>query len=495
MSRQHFAIGNEKGFALIYMAGTLTLLLLFAGLAVDAGRAYIVKAQLSKAVDGAALGAARMLNSGDPRGEAARIFAANFPSGYMGTAAADPTAAGNFYAIRTDVTAGINIVTITATTALPTTFMRLAKLDTVTISSSGEAQRRLVDLSLVLDVSSSIGSKWGAVRDASRAFINSFDRNGDRVALITYSDGARVLDPMPSSRGFNKTKLMADVPSSLPGGSTAMVEGLYRGWDEVRAVPRGQQSGLRVIVLFTDGASNSVPGVYPGSSAGRGLRTWDFPDNGPDPDNQTHSSPQINGLFDTETGVASGGLPGTAYAWNCSRGKTLALILSSCVQSGGSPAGTAQYLPPTSRHTHFRSSGIPTTFPLQVNYLKVNGVTQSSRRGLENVNATGQFPAHVININNAARNLVEIIANAARADTGGDYPIRIYSIGMGELVRYELGSLQETSESILKRVANDKTSPDFNGAQLEGKYYFAPTAADLGPAFQQLQSQIIRLSK
>jgi hypothetical protein len=295
---------------------------------------------------------------------------------------------------------------------------------------------------------------------------------------------------MPASRGFNKTKVMADIPNTLPGGSTAMVEGFYRGWDEVRAVPQGQQSGLRVIVLFTDGASNSVPGIYPGSSSARGLRSWDYPDNGADPDNQTHANPQINGLFDTETGVASGGLPGTAYAWNCSRNKTLSQILASCVQ----PA--AQHLPTSSRHTHFRSSGIPTSFPLQSSSLKINGVTQSSRRGLENFNPTNsQYPAHVININNAARNLVEIISDAARNDAGGDYKIRIYTIGMGELVRYDLGTLQETSESILKRVANDKTSPDFNTTQLEGKYYYAKTEADVGPAFQQLQSQIIRLSK
>jgi Flp pilus assembly protein TadG len=490
MSRQHFRISNEKGFALIYTAGTLTLMLLFTGLAIDAGRAYVVKAQLSKAVDGAALGAARMLNSGDPRGEAARIFTANFPSGYLGTAAGDPTGAGNFYALSTDVPAGVNIVTITATATLPTTFMKLAKLNTVTIASTGEAQRRMVDLSLVLDVSSSIGSRWGAVRDASRQFINSFDKNGDRVALITYSDGARVLDQMPSSRGFNKAKLISDVPETLPNGSTAMVEGLYRGWDEVRAVPRGQQSGLRVIVLFTDGASNSVPAIYPGSSAARGLRTWDFPDNGPDPDNQTHLNPQINGLFDTETGAISGSVPPTHYRWDCSKNKTLAQILASCVQPN------VQYLPTSSRHTHFRSSGIPTSFPLQSSALKVNGVAQSSRRGLLNLNTTNnQYPAHVININNAARNLVEIIANAARADSGGDYPIRIYAIGMGALVQYDLGSLEETSESILKRVANDKTSPDFISTQLEGKYYFAATAADVGPAFQQLQSQIIRLSK
>jgi hypothetical protein len=48
---------------------------------------------------------------------------------------------------------------------------------------------------------------------------------------------------------------------------------------------------------------------------------------------------------------------------------------------------------------------------------------------------------------------------------------------------------------VLKRIANDKTSPDYNTGQLEGKYYYAQTAADLGPVFQQLQAQIIRLSK
>jgi Flp pilus assembly protein TadG len=157
MTTQRFDITSEKGFALIYMAGILTVLLLFAGLAVDAGRAYVVKAQLTKAVDGAALGAARMLNSGDPRGEAEQIFKANFPAGYMGTTGSDPTAAGNFFSVSTIPASGVNVVTVTAATTLPTTFMSLANFNEMRISSMGEAQRRMVDLSLVLDVSSSIG--------------------------------------------------------------------------------------------------------------------------------------------------------------------------------------------------------------------------------------------------------------------------------------------------------------------------------------------------
>ena len=66
------------------MAVFLTVLLIFVGLAVDTGRAYVVQAQLSKAVDGAALGAARMLNSGDPRQEAVDHLSGELPHGWMG---------------------------------------------------------------------------------------------------------------------------------------------------------------------------------------------------------------------------------------------------------------------------------------------------------------------------------------------------------------------------------------------------------------------------
>ena len=195
---------GEEGIALIHMAVFLTLLLLFVGLAVDTGRAYVVKAQLTKAVDGAALGAARMLNSGDPRGEAARIFRANFPTGYLGTdMVTDPAADPAFFDIDTVPETGANVVTVTASARLPTTFMRLGDFTDVTITSSGEATRRMVDLSLVLDVSGSIGSQWPAVRDAARSFIDAFDEDADRFALVTYSDGARVRSAMPATRGFD----------------------------------------------------------------------------------------------------------------------------------------------------------------------------------------------------------------------------------------------------------------------------------------------------
>jgi len=471
---------NERGFTLAYLAVTLTGLVLFSGLAIDSGRAYAVKAQLTKAVDGAALGAARTLNNGDPQGEAVRIFKANFPPGFMGTSPSDdPTAASNFFHLVTNSQSGVNTVTVQASAVMPTTFMRLGHFDNVTVSSLGEATRRMVDLSLVLDVSSSIGPQWGAVRDAARTFIQAFDQNNDRIALLTFSDGAKVIDAMPASRGFNKSQVVSDVPNGLPGGSTAMVEGMYRAWDELRSVPAGTQSGVRVIVLFTDGASNSVPGFFDSATVAKGLRTFDFPQNPGDTNGQTWNSPQTAGLFDTGTGVANP-VFGIAGPWNCH-----------CIATGLPPS--AQWLPALSAHTHHRSSGIPTAFPLVSTTLKVDGAAQNVQRPLRDLSA-GKYPSQVWNINNAARNLVEIVADAARNDNG-DYKIRVYTIGMGQLVRLALGTRPETSESMLKRIANDSSSPDFNSAQLEGKYFYAETAADVGPAFQGIQNQILRLSK
>jgi len=478
---------SERGIALAYTAVLLAVLLIFTGLAVDSGRAYVVKAQLTKAVDGAALAAARNLNSGNPRQEAVNIFKANYPGGFMGTTSVtDPASDPGFFTLTTDATTGINTVRVTAQTVMPTTFMQLAQFQQVTVSATGEATRRMVDLSLVLDGSSSIGAKWPTVRDAARSFIQSFDGAHDRVALLTFGNGVSVLDPMPSGRGFNKTQVINDVPSTLPNGSTNMVEGLYRAWDELRSVPSGTQSGLRIIVLFTDGCSNSVPGSYDAAAGqGRALRTWDFPDRG-DPEGQTHNDPHIDGLYPTNATNSSGtpAVLATPSNWN-----------NTCAVSG-SCIPTVAYLPVTSWHAYHRSSGIPNQFPLMVNTLTVNRTAQNVWRPLRNFNAaTGRYPAEVYNINNAARNLVEIISNEARNDVGGDYKIRIYTIGMGNLVRLLLGTKSEMSEDILKRMANDKTSLDFNSNQLEGRYFFAQTEADVAPAFQGIQNQILRLSK
>ncbi len=197
MNRHTQRVSSEEGFVLFYMAVFLTLLLICVGLAVDTGRAYVVQAQLSKAVDGAALGAARMLNSGNPRQEAANIYRANFPNGWMGTTSSTSPSEAGFFTMTTDATTGVNVVNVRATAIVPTTFMRLANKTELQVNALGEATRRMVDLSLVMDVSSSIGWRWPYVRDAARHFVDAFDQSNDRVSLVFFGNGARVVDAMP----------------------------------------------------------------------------------------------------------------------------------------------------------------------------------------------------------------------------------------------------------------------------------------------------------
>ena len=65
----------------------------------------------------------------------------------------------------------------------------------------------------------------------------------------------------------------------------------------------------------------------------------------------------------------------------------------------------------------------------------------------------------------------------------------------GQQLKLPSGSASETGEDILKRIANDPSSPDFRSSQSEGKYYFAGDASKLNAAFQQIRNQILRLSQ
>ena len=58
--------------------------------------------------------------------------------------------------------------------------------------------------------------------------------------------------------------------------------------------------------------------------------------------------------------------------------------------------------------------------------------------------------------------------------------------------RHAAGDVGETCSSASRTTSRRRTR---NAAQLEGKYYFAATPDDVGPAFAALQNQIIRLTK
>ena len=183
-----------------------------------------------------------------------------------------------------------------------------------------------------------------------------------------------------------------------------MVEGLYRGWDELRTVPAGQQSGLRVIVLFTDGASNSVPAIWTAAGHRDRAAHVGLPAELPAPDGQT-IRPDDHGLL-RRTGPAALELARHPDDQRPQRHV-----------HADDHAGDAVHYCRRELHHASPQLGIPTTFPL------VDRCSERQRRAAERAarpassSGDGRIPAQVWNINNAASNLLEIIANEARNDT------------------------------------------------------------------------------
>ena len=129
---------KERGIALFWVASLLFVLLAFSGLAIDLGRGYLVKAHLSKAVDGAALAAARVIGNvrskpGDNRSE--QDFQSQFPKWILGV-----TSVQNSPSLAFSTGAdGSNVIDVSSTAVIGTTFMKVAGFNNMTVRSSGQA--------------------------------------------------------------------------------------------------------------------------------------------------------------------------------------------------------------------------------------------------------------------------------------------------------------------------------------------------------------------
>jgi Flp pilus assembly protein TadG len=479
---------REKGIALVYVGVFLVPLLACTGLAVDLGRGYLVRVALARAVDAAALAAARNIaaDSSQAQRAANNIFNANFPAGFLGVSSVQNPP----QLTMTVASDGSHIITVASSATVPTTFMRIAGPESLTVAASATATRRLVDMSFVMDRSGSLGAAFGQVKEAAKQFVSYFDPSSDRIALITFSANTVVADPMRSERGFDLSSIDSHIDNAVANGATATAEALYQGWDQLRTVPSGSQSGLRIVLLFTDGSPNSVSGQFQVSQSksagtcsstlvGRAgtIATNDYPYTG---NSTTTNSPDDVGLYDTyATGVSAVPPtsidvrnPSTAYD---SGGNTNTQTPNPCIPK----------LP--LRSSHSGSSGAPSGFGLY-------DPTLPHQRALIGQTAEG-YSNHVQNANNAARNLAEIIANSIRSDTSGASKIRIYTLGLGDLLNKNMGAASETGSSILQRIANDPASTDFNPGELDGRYFYAGDVAQLDTAFQAVRDQIVRLTQ
>jgi Flp pilus assembly protein TadG len=498
---------RERGIALVYVGVFLVPLLLCTGLAVDLARGYLVHVALAKAVDAAALAAAHNIAADlkQANDTANNIFRANFPVGFLGV---NPDTDDVHIDINVDPE-GSYVINVRSNQTLPTTFMRLAKFDNLAVGASAQATRRLVDMSFVVDKSKSLKTAgvWEQVQESAIRFVNGdpggrpgFDRSLDRIALIMFSGGTDVAYQMTAARGFDPDAIAGKILATDAIGPTATAEALFQAWDQLRSVPPDARSGLRIVVLFTDGTPNAFPvhdvKVSPhliGSKCEQDnwqpamgtIMSTDYPYVG---FSTTSPTPVTIGLYKTDAPSDLRVPPTVIYDY-----QNPAAFLY-----GSPPTGSTTVInpcipcfPAQSYHEGMATHEVR-QFPL---WNSLGGQRQLVTDASKCPEPDLVYPDHVQNANSAARNLAEIIADQIRSDHDGS-PIRIYTLGLGALLELGTGSGPETGASILRRIANDPDqNRDYNPGEPEGRYFPVADIGQLDAAFDKVRDEVVRLSQ
>jgi len=249
---------RERGQVLILCAVFMVILLLFVGLAVDFGLAYVTKARLGKAVDAAALTGAKALVQGQT--QATAIAKSSFAMNYH-TSDRDVTAPAVIVAYSTDATTGNTLMNVHATATTRTFFLGLLpSFSTLNISAAAQATRARVIMTLVLDTSGSMKNNggWSALPPDVNEFVLNFDNTLDSIAMVHFASKVTVDVPMRTG-GF-----VAPIQSATSGMNKAFFSGAtYSDGGLQQAIIQNSSLTLpgnvvKVVVFFTDGHANTI---------------------------------------------------------------------------------------------------------------------------------------------------------------------------------------------------------------------------------------------
>jgi Flp pilus assembly protein TadG len=444
---------GQKGQVLVLFTMLVFVLIGIAALALDLGRAYGVKAKLNAAVDAAAIAGGRVISKGEEavKAQATNVFGANYPAQTLGTTGT--TLESPVLTYNQD---GSWTVTVAASATLPTSFGALVGWQDLPVRASATSIVRTVDLILVLDSSHSLTDPIGSpvdtlklLKNAAKGFIKNFDALHDRVGIVRFASGSVLEVPITETKGFSAAALNQAIDEITLGGVTVSEDALRIAKAQLDAIT--SQNNLRAIVFFTDGAPNTFAGKFSNGGAVVSGNLYSQIDDMDGPDRptmiwKTNSCADLQGYYNDIDN-----LPDTDFT-----GKI-----------------------------NLRSDLNPPTRSLDTS----GGLITNTR----------------CNVNKAAHNMLENIANMARSEK--DKPINILTIGLGDgLLSQECknadkktngcGYSDNDGEMILRRIANvpDK-NPYYTSSQPAGLFAFAANPADLQNAFQQVANWILRLSK
>lgn len=232
MQRIHEFYRKDSGMTLPLLAVSMIAITTLVGMAIDTGRMQLVQSKLQFSLDAAGLAAGSTVSTSTLNSEVAKYLGANF-NGYLGA-----TLTGTSATVDSTNT----IITLSATATLPTTFMAVAGVNTITVSATSQISRAVTGLELVMvldntgSMNNSAGqsgvSKIQALQSAATTLVNTlFASNPPAgklwVGIVPFSQAVNIGTGHPTWMNTTYDNSMVDTSGSSastdwgPSGSWA----------------------------------------------------------------------------------------------------------------------------------------------------------------------------------------------------------------------------------------------------------------------------------
>ncbi len=270
---------DERGAIAIIFGLALVPVIFFSGIAIDYGRAMHAKTMLQGAADAAVVAASNSNGTDEDKLQiAANIFAAN--AGSTATTTPTITTSNNVSTITTTTRWGQATTTIAVTPSsitvkptieVPTIFMKIAFVNTITADAkskaTGSAQKKL-EVAMMIDLTGSMGQndratsapkpKIDGLKTAAADFLNILFPNGatssttTRVAIVPFADYVNAGTFASAVTGLPNTGTVANggtysnltnLANTKQGTFTGKYSGTFASLNTAGSTPTGTQVG------------------------------------------------------------------------------------------------------------------------------------------------------------------------------------------------------------------------------------------------------------
>ena len=519
---------GEKGATMVLFTFLIVFLVIpILGLAIDGSIVMWEKARLSSSVDAAAYAAGRSLSVGTDvqsaqnaaSATASTYFNANFQPGSMGTQVSQ------FTPQIPPPSQGLWTITVDATVSVPLYFLRILGFSQTSLSAHSQVSRKNVNIVMVLDRSASLslydnGASCSAMKASAQNFANMFVPGQDNLGLVTFQTTANIDFPPGTDFKTRATYLsgvngISQLISNIQClGYTNTVSALNLAYQQITNVIN-QPGALNMIVFFSDGKPDAITANFTAKSS---------PDNRDVPNPGTPDQPSPASTCTTGSSVMTGVL--VAFDESPDRAASTLGILpnvgspinTTLPSSGAFPYGLMPY-PISNGSSPGCSFSDPSNQSFSIGvasagyryYYYCSGSSCDVRKDIDIIPAqdasgnltnttyrllsspdglfsSGSYatmirPDTATGVVNASTNAAYEQVKKIRADT--TYKPIIYSIGLGQYI----------DDNFMRDVANDPAAPNYDPTSPIGQYIKAPTASQLSAAFQQVGSQVLRISQ